>query len=76
MRNDPVQSSWMNDQAGRTALFPDSTSRQPDRAGTDETIKKERNGGTGGAICVRPVYLIELMFRIYYTRFQGFVKIF
>ena len=75
MRNNPVQSSWMNDPverdgrsswtnpakplAGQAALFPDSTSRQPYSAGTDEAIENERDGGCGVARWVGPVYLIQ-----------------
>ena len=83
MRNNPVQSSWMNDPverdgrsswtnpakplAGQAALFPDSTSRQPYSAGTDETIKKGQNGSRSGTHAghrcqAGGVYLLELMF--------------
>jgi len=55
-RNNPVQSSWMDNQAGRTAHFPNSTHRQPDRTDTDEANEKEQNRGHVKVIYTRPVY--------------------
>jgi len=75
-RNNPVQSSGMIDQAGRTAPFPNSTHRQPDRADTDEANEKERNRGPNGVSYIGPVYLIELMFYSNYKLILQYVKYF
>ena len=62
MRNDPVPSSGMNDQAGRTVLLPNSISRQPDRTGSDRNQKREwASQATGIPVAVRFILNIELM---------------
>ena len=55
-RSSPVKLDERSSQAGLRVLLPNSTSRQPDSAGTVETIENERNQGRGDTRWVTPVY--------------------